>query len=205
MLKMRKWDVTPPDKYQFWFVQDGFIAKAMDKDSWFLAIDKHYKDNDYQQPENWREIAEDQLCRRLSGEWCSGGDDHTFVNTRFTLDDFRRGTAVLSKFVLSADQVVSPELAESRALTCSRCVFNIPVPGCSACSGMANAVMAIKGARSTQYDPLLKACSVCKCANAAQIWVPAEYLAKGVTEDMLKTYRQIPECWKGKEIDALEN
>lgn len=201
MLKFREGLPTPPDKYQFWFAQDGFTARGMDKGEWLLAVKKHYDDNEYPLPENWREIAEDQNCRKLSGEWCTGGDEHTFINTRFTIDDFRRGTAVLSGFVLSDDKVVPQEVAEQRALICSRCPFNVDVPGCGACTGMVNAVMAIKGAKKTKYDHLLKACGVCHCSNEAQVWAPIEHLAKGVTPNMLETYKQVPwECWKKTDL-----
>src|SRR5439155_12239204 len=163
MLRLKPNNVTPPDKFTYRFPQDGFTAKAFNRDDWFRVIDKHYKDNQYEQPENWREIAEDHLCRRLSGEWCVGGGEHSFFSTRFTLDDFLRGTKVLSTFALSG-QVVSKELAEQRALICSRCVANVKVEGCAACTGMANAVAEAKGAKATKYDYLLESCAVCKCS-----------------------------------------
>lgn len=204
MLRLKRGKPTPPDFFTFRFPEDQFLAKAMDIGSWFAAIDKHYKDNGYTQPDNWREIAEDQLCRRLSGEWCDGGNPSTFINTRFTVNDFIRGTAVLGSFVLSGDDVVSPEVAEERALICSRCFANVTVPGCSACSGMVNAIAEAKGAKATKHDHLLKACGVCHCSNEAQVWIGAEHLAKGVTEEMMATYRQIDHCWKGKAIEALD-
>lgn len=203
MLRLKPSDVTPPDKYTYRFPQDGFTAVANTLDGWFAAIDKHYKDNQYDQPGNWKEIAEDALCRRLSGEWCIGGTPHSFINTRFTMDDFLRGTKVLGSFALSSAEVVSPQVAEQRALICSRCPVNVPIPGCSACTTMADVVAAAKGARGTKYDHLLRACGVCHCSNEAQIWLPAEFLAKGVTPDMMKTYREIDEsneCWKYKAL-----
>lgn len=190
---------TVPDKFTYRFPQDGFVATANCKTDWFAAIEKHAKDNSYDLPENWREIAEDALCRRLSGEWCIGGTPNSFVNTRFTLDDFLRGTKVLGSFALSSDEVVDPSEAERRALICSRCPVNVRVPGCSTCSGMANAIAEAKGARGTKYDHLLLACGVCHCSNESQVWVPAEHLAKGVTPEMMQTYREIDEtgeCWK---------
>lgn len=194
MLKLKQSNVTPPDKFSYRFPQDGFLAIAFDRDAWFLAIDKHYKDNGYEQPENWREIAEDALCRRLSGEWCVGGGPYSFINTRFTFDDVLRG----ARTVLTGT-IVDRQTAEQRALICSRCVANVTVPGCSGCSGLANLVASIKGAKNTSYDHLLKACGVCHCANEAQVWYAAEDLAAGVTPEMMATYKEIAEqdgCWK---------
>jgi hypothetical protein len=190
--------VTVPDKFSYRFPQDGFVVTHNVKAAWFQAIDRHYKDNAYDQPENWREIAEDALCRRLSGEWCTGGTPHSFVNTRFTLDDFIRG----AKIALTG-ALVSPEIAEARAIVCSRCPVNVQVPGCNSCSGVANLVATLKGARGTKYDHLLKACGVCHCSCEAMVWYSTPDLQKGVTPEMMKTYQEIDQagkCWKYREL-----
>src|SRR4029077_2559720 len=100
MLRLKPSNTTPPDFFTYRFPQDGFVARGVDRQEWLDKIDRHYKDNGYEQPENWREMAEDALCRRLSGEWCIGGGPHSFFNTRFTIDDFLRGTKVLAAFAL---------------------------------------------------------------------------------------------------------
>jgi hypothetical protein len=203
MLALKRHDgPTPPDLFQYRFPEDRFLVTAYDYDSWIAQIKKHAVDNEYPIPTN--EECENQLCRRLSGEWCIGGGPHSFVNTRFTLNDFIRGTKVLTPFVLQGS-VVSKEVAESRALICSRCPINVRVPGCASCSQMANVVGEIKGAQNTKYDNLLEACGICHCSNQAQVWIPAEYLAKGVTPEMMETYREIDECWKGKAIDSMQD
>ncbi len=155
-------------------------------------IKKHAVDNDYPIPT--KEEVENHLCRRLSGEWCTGGSAHSFINTRFTMDDFRRGAQIAITGTL-----VDQKTAEERAMICSRCVANVSIPGCSACTGLANLVASLKGAKKTKYDHLLKVCGVCLCANEAQIWYEAEDLAKGVSPEMMETYREINEsdgCWK---------
>ena len=200
MLRLKQSNVTVPDKFTFTFHQDGYVSRAIDKESWFADIDKHYKDNGYPQPDNWKELAEDQLCRRLSGEWCDGGDEHSFIKTRFTFDDFVRGSAVLGSVMMSDDAIVDQQTAENRAMICSRCVANVDVPGCKSCFAMANLVGELKGKKTTRYDHLLKACGVCHCSNEAQIWVKGEHLKKGATDDMMKTYAQIPDCWKYAEV-----
>lgn len=201
MLTLKESNVTPPDNFRFQCPIDGHQITAMGKDDWFAKIAKHYKDNGYELPENWRAIAEDQMCRTLSGEWCEGGKPASFINTtRFTINDFLRGTQVLGSFVLSGADVVSQSEAERRALICSRCFANVNVPGCTSCVKMLDVIMEAKGARKTPYDYLLKACGVCACSNEAQVWIPVEHLRKGVTDWMLQQYDEIPECWKGREI-----
>ncbi len=200
-LRLRRGSTTPPDKFTWKFPQDGFVVQAFDIEDWFSKIDKHYKDNEYPQPSNWREIAENDLCKRLSGEWCTGGGPHSFVNTRFTLDDFIRGTKVLASFALSGS-VVSKETATARALICSRCPLNVRVPGCASCIGAATVVAEVKGSKGTKHDHLLHSCAVCHCSCAAMAWIPAEFLAKGMDAGMLQTHKEVDEssgCWKYRE------
>lgn len=201
MLKFRPTNVTPPDQFRFICPHDSRLIKAFDKRDWFNAIEKHYADNGYELPENWKEIAEDQCCRTLSGEWCEGGTPHSFVNaTRFTVRDFVRGTKVLGSFVLSGEKVVDQKTAEERALICSRCFCNVSVPGCSKCNQMANVVAQAKGARKTIYDHLLKSCAVCSCSNEAAVWLPMKHIRKGVTPEMIEQFKEVPDCWRAKEL-----
>lgn len=201
MLRLKPSNVTPPDDFQFRIVQDGTLIRSKTYPDWISRIKAHYRDNGYDLPENIEDIAQVALCRRLSGEWCTGGTPHSFVNTRFTLDDFIRG----AKISLTGT-IVDAATAEARALICSRCPVNVHVPGCNACSGAANLVATLKGARKTKYDHLLQACGICHCPNEAQIWYAAEDLQKGVTPEMMLTYAEIDaagECWKHKALTAL--
>ncbi len=200
MLKLRPSNETPPDKFRFVF-HDGHTVHAFDKPDWIKKVNDYATDNNYPVPTV--EEMEDQLCRTLSGEWCVGGDEYSFVSNRFTFDDFLRGMKTLSAFVIK-DEVVPQDVAESRALICSRCVMNMSIPGCHSCVGLVNSVMAIKGAKSTKNDHLLKSCGICLCSNEAQVWVPIERLAKSTTPEMLKKYEHISECWKNEIANVQE-
>lgn len=192
MLRLRDSNVTVPDKFRYRF-PDGWLIHAFGKEEWIEKTKKYASDNGYTIPSI--EEMEDQLCRTLSGEWCLGGDQYSFVSNRFTIDDFLRGMKTLGRFVLTG-QVVSQEVADQRAEICSRCPINMSVPGCSSCTGMVNAIMDMKGAKTTKYDHLLKACGICHCSNEAQVWVPNENLAKSVTPEMHEKYQRIEGCWK---------
>jgi hypothetical protein len=200
MLRLKESNITPPDKFTFRF-PDGHTITAIGKDEWVEKTKKYAADNGYTIPS----IAEmeDQLCRRLSGEWCTGGDEYTYVTNRFTLDDFIRGMKDLGKFVLNG-QVVSKDVAEARAAVCSRCALNMNIPGCHSCTGMANAIVAIKGAKSTKYDHLLKVCGICKCSNEAKVWLPIESISQSTTPEMLEQYKRVGECWQKTELLMLQ-
>lgn len=200
MLRLKPSSVTPPDKFRFKF-PDGHTVHAFSRDEWREKIEKYATDNQYPIPTV--EEAEDQLCRTLSGEWCSGGDEYSFVSNRFTFDDFLRGMKTLGEFVLTG-QVVSQEIADARAIVCSRCVLNMDVPGCASCTGMANAVVAIKGAKKTKVDHLLKVCGICRCSNEAKVWLPIESIARSTTPEMIEQYKRVGECWQANELSALQ-
>ncbi len=199
MLRLRPSNETVPDKYRFVF-QDGHTVHAFGRDEWRDKIVKYATDNNYTIPTV--EECEDQLCRTLSGEWCVGGDEYSFVSNRFTMDDFLRGMKTLGEFVVKGE-VVSQDVAESRALSCSRCVLNMTLPGCASCSALASAVVSIKGAKSTKQDHLLKVCGICHCANSAKVWLPIEIIAKSTTPEMLEQYKRVDECWQKNELLAL--
>lgn len=199
MLRLKAGNPTPPDKYRYKF-SDGHTEHAFSMDEWIDKVKRYAKDNGYPVPTI--EEMEDQLCRTLSGEWCTGGDEYSFVTNRFTFDDFIRGMKTLKDFALNGT-VVSQEVAEARALVCSRCVLNMDVPGCRSCAGMADAVVSLKGAKHTKVDNLLKACGICKCANEAQVWVDIESLDKSVDADMMERYKRVEECWKKNELLTL--
>jgi hypothetical protein len=200
MLRLKPSNETPPDKFRFKF-GDGHTVHAFDKPDWIEKTHKYASDNGYPIPTI--EEMEDQLCRTLSGEWCSGGDEYSFVTNRFTFDDFLRGMKTLGEFFVK-DQVVSQETAEARSLICSRCVLNMSIPGCGTCAGLANAVVAIKGAKTTKHDHLLKSCGICLCANEAQIWLPIESLAKSTDDEMREKYNRVDECWKKTEMKGIQ-
>ena len=196
MLKLKPSNVAPPDKFRYKF-PDGNTVDGFGHQEWLDKIKKYAEDNGYPVPTV--EEAEDQLCRTLSGEWCTGGDQFSFVSNRFTLEDFKRGMKVLSEFALTSS-VVSKEVAEQRALVCSRCVLNMSIPGCSSCKGMADLVTQMKGAKATAVDHLLKVCGICHCSNQAKVWLPIENIAKSTTPEMLEQYKRVPECWQKDEL-----
>lgn len=196
---------VPPDNLRFQHV-DGHQSVACDVATWYAKIEKHEKDNGRELAPDWKEAAQDQLCRILPPGWCSydnGEVPSTFVNVRIGRDEFLRGMKVLTAIAVDDNPIVPQELAESRAKTCASCPANVNIDGCSACSGIANIIASIKGANRTEADPLLKACAACGCSNKSQVHIRADLLRKGVDEKQMTELRSIPWCWKAKEIDSL--
>lgn len=208
MLKLKPSNVTPPDDFVYRFPQDGVVKRHNVHAAWFEAIDRHYKDNGYAQPENWREIAEDQLCQLLPPGWCqqeNGSAPKQFIDRRFGFDDAVNGTKVLIEFVKQGAPLVSQKEAEARGKTCATCYAALPIPGCSSCRAFANYVAEVAGARTTKADPFLdsKACAVCGCSAIANLWIPVEVSQAGVTEEMMQLWPD--HCWKGKQLRQLRS
>jgi hypothetical protein len=119
---------------------------------------------------------------------------------RLGLDDILRGTRVLLAFKLAGSPLVPREEAERRAGICSRCYMNQGFSRpCATCGGLDELVRSLVGNQRTSQDDKLQACGVCHCMNKAQVWLPLEILAKGVTEEMKNQFAKMAEltgCWK---------
>lgn len=207
MLKLRETNETPPDGFRYVHPTDGRrIGPFNSKHDWLAAIRKHYEDNGYPLPEDWKEQAEDQMARVLPPGWGVYPDGRTqehFVDSRMGFDDVINGTNVFVQFVKQGTPLVDQELAEQRGRICSACYYNQSIAGCAPCRGLSNLVEEVAQMRKTEADSLLqsKSCLVCKCVSRAHIWMPANVLVHGVTGAMMELFPDF--CWKKKEIRAL--
>lgn len=199
-------NLVPPDRLRF-KTPDGHIIEAADRNVWYSKIRKHYADNSIYLPENYKELAQHQLCLLLPPGWCvhEDGRQSAGINTRLDVGDYFRGMEVLARIALSKDPLVSQEVAEERAAKCAACPANIPVSGCLPCMKIPDTILTIKGANETKADHVLKTCAVCRCSCQAHVWVKAEILANGVDEGQLRQMEEMPDCWKAPAIRALNN
>lgn len=206
LLKLLPSNATPPDKFRYTFREDGFTVLAMDRDSWLRMIKQHYKDNEYPMPENWIELAEDQLCKLLPPGHCTyedGSPQKQFVDARIGFHDVVNGTRVLVEFAKQGAPLVDQATAEDRAATCAACFYNIQSSGCGSCLGLLNIVEEVAAGRKTKADAQLavKSCAICKCISRAHIWLPIDVLEKGIPNDMLSMFPEF--CWKGQGIKEM--
>lgn len=210
LLKLKKSNVTPPDRFRFVHPEDGHATYGMDYDSWMRQIKQHRKDNGYPIPDNLAEIVEDQFCQLLDGEWCEfvdGSERGVHLNRRVDITTVMNGTRVMLKFIAEGMPLVSKEVAEERALTCSRCYALSNVAGCGSCAGLSDLVAQVIGAKATPHDNALEGriCLVCKCSARANAWMPVEISKVGVSEEARELFRTIPHCWKARELALTNN
>ena len=201
--------LVPPDSYRWTPPSGGPPIESSDRKAWYDKIERYHNDNGMPLAANWREQAEDQLCRLLPPGWCLHDDgriEYDTISTRMEIGDFWRGMDVIKSIVLHPDPFVSQEIADQRASICASCPANIQVPGCHSCLKVANHILEIKGSGETPSDSLLKACGICLCSNAAQVWVKVELLAKGVTPDMARKFELMKgHCWKHKALQTMND
>lgn len=194
---------TPPDYFRFTHPETGHVSQCSDMGGWLAAINKYRSDNQF--PPVSPEDAIDQLCKLLPPGWCeyeeNGQKPPWFINTRLGVRDVLNGLKALTRFVISGAPLVSKEKAAERALTCSRCYFNVPISGCSPCIGLSSAILAISGANETPSDASLKSCACCACPTKAKVWLPIEIIAKSTTDEQMRKFPDF--CWQKKEILAL--
>lgn len=179
----------------------------MDRDGWERAILKHYKDNAYPLPDDWRAQAENQMCLMLPPGNCEfegGGSPANFIDRRgFGIADAITATQVFVNWVKSGVPLVEQAEAEARGRICAACYAMDSIPGCGSCYGIANTVAEVVGAKTTSADAVLegKACLVCRCSAKANIWIPVEVSRAGVSETMMQQFPDF--CWKRLQIEAL--
>jgi hypothetical protein len=209
MLKFKQHTECPPDQWRYKFREDGQTIRCFSYEGWIARIQDHRAYNGYPTPVNWIAEAEDQLCKLLPPGWCvqeTGEPPPWFLDTRLGMEDVLRGTKVLASFVMAGAPLVDKETALTRAKVCAGCPFAISAEGCGACHGLSNAIAEVIGSVELETDAQLsnKMCAVCKCAARAQVWLPAEFLSRGVTDLMLE---QFPEdwCWKRREVLQFRN
>jgi hypothetical protein len=188
-----------PDGYRYTFPQDGFRVSSYNYSAWIDGIKNHYARNGYERPENWIALAEDQCCRLLPPGFCAydtGELPQYFVDLRFTLDDALNGTKALFAWTVSGFPLVTKEVAEARAATCSACYARVDVPGCSTCAGFASLVAQVVGTEALPSDARLegKVCAYCKCSLRAHVWIPKQVLRAGVSDEALEAMPDF--CWK---------
>lgn len=109
-----------------------------------------------------------------------------------TFGDVRNFLSVLKEWMQTRADFVSTEEAERRASICAGCPENVPASGCAGCTNIVSLITSVVGGRKTSQDSVLENCNVCGCANKAQVHVPLDVLAKGITSDMSFPVH----CWK---------
>ncbi len=148
---------------------------------------KHIVEKGNVPPPNLAAEVSSSICERLPGyTHCKPCDR---VKQTIGFMSIVRWVKAMYEFSKDGFQLVEQEEADRRASICAKCPFQIETAGCWGCKGIAGLVPLIAGAKTTPYDPQLKACGVCGCYNAVAVHLPTNKQgSEGLT---------FPEwCWK---------
>lgn len=196
---------TKPPRGGYWIYKhpiSGASFRAFQLDAILVSIRKHEEANEY--PIQSSAEIENQLCENHPFS-CS--ENPSVTPRRLHLNDILRGTRVILSFKAAGSPLVAQGEAERRAGICINCTRNVDYakPCSGACPELVDVVKSIVGGAATKYDSMLKACDICGCSNAAQVHVPAEFLAKGVTDEMMAQFKTVSTCWKFSEVSKVMN
>ncbi len=105
----------------------------------------------------------------------------------------------IADWEISGGVVVSTELANSRANTCSECPKNVSgdlttwftVPAAELIKLQLEARNERK--LNTNYDPLLGTCEACGCVNKLSVWCPLDIKLKHMKPEVRAALH--PSCW----------
>ncbi len=204
-MKLASRSKVPPGLFRFRHPISGL---EMSRHAWGLLrddVDNHTRANGY--PPVTDDEIEAQMCERMgetvADQYCDG---HGLSVNGITLHwrEVMNGTRVFLSDLFSGRPRVTQEEAERRAAICAPCPRNsIYAKPCGGdCPELTDVVKAVVGGGKTSLDDKLEACSVCGCANKAQIWMEIEHLAKGVDADFIE---KAPEtCWKRAELLKIQ-
>jgi hypothetical protein len=149
-------------------------------------------------PENVIEKVLEQICNKAphSCVFSNGQAPEQPLKKGFTVADVKAFVKSVEGTITSGG-VVSQEVAEERTNICMRCPYNTALPGCEGCSGVANIVFRVIGARKTNNMGHLKQCGVCGCSLKAKVWVPQETIKE--TAQIQNNANDFPDwCWVRK-------
>jgi hypothetical protein len=204
MQKLLEPNTVPPDGFRYTQAETRTTIRAPDYGNLFASVREHRLANHLPLTTYWEAEVEDQLCQQLPPGFCKhqdpGRDRNVF--SRVTWEQVISGTQTLASWLSSGLQHVDQASADRRAAICAGCYFNVQISGaCGACGHLQNLAARLTSGRKTSSDFWLKACSVCRCALQAKVWVPIESVASGMSDEMLNNYPDF--CWQKKEVLEL--
>jgi hypothetical protein len=149
-------------------------------------------------PEDIIQKVLENICRKAPDAciFSDGRQVDSNLKKQFTIQDVKAFIKSVEGTIKSGG-VVDQATAEERTNTCMRCPYNTALAGCEGCSGVANIVFRVIGARKTDNMGYLKQCGICGCSLKAKVWVPQDTVKQ--TAQVQDNMNDFPDwCWVRK-------
>lgn len=184
----------PPGGWRYKVPETGQSFAHVTEQGLLSQLRAHYKANDFNAPADLASRLEHYICER-EPEYCVESDGQppmtpgkaATVAYQLALHGTRR--------LLGMESLVPQAQANARATTCSTCVENVELEGCTSCNlkTLTDIINTVRGKHRTPLDPQLRSCRVCLCGLEAKVWLPLDRLQK-MTNDAERAALP-PTCW----------
>jgi len=120
------------------------------------------------------------------------------------------GVSAITEWQKDGAKAVPQQQAESRAAVCIECPLNgqgdfgkwFIAPAAAAIKRQIEWLTSQK--LSTSHDAKLNICEGCLCAMKLKVWMPIEYIKKGLTGETISELRKGKDCWQLKDLLLLQ-
>jgi hypothetical protein len=197
MLRLLIKNIVPKEGWRYTHQGTGTVLRAKSWNELMDRVKKYRNANGIPLGKEFEEQLGSEVCSQegWGSPMCEEQDwPITVKNRQIGVFDVVNFLKVLKHWLVNRPEFVGQEEAETRAAICASCPHNVEVSGCLGCTNVARLIMEAVNDRKTSQDQELKNCRVCGCVNKAQVWVPKETLAQGVTAEMREAFPD--HCWK---------
>ncbi len=142
--------------------------------------------------------VERQICSRLGTFHCQPEKGETtwapvpMESTMLSVGSVKAASKAAWEWVSSGRELVSEELAKSRAAKCRGCPINQPLTGCK-CSSVFKIIEKVVP-KEKRLDGL-GVCVICQCSLPAKVWLPRNVVDASNDGRKLK-FPQDGSCWQ---------
>jgi hypothetical protein len=178
--------------------ENGIVVKGQTLKLLVTRITSELRGRGLPVPEDIIQKVLEQICTKAPDAclFSDGRQVGSNLKKRFTITDVKAFVKSVEGTITSGG-VVDQDTAEERTNVCMRCPYNTNLPGCEGCSGIANLVFKVIGARKTKNMGMLRQCGICGCSLKAKVWVPQDTIKE--TAQVQNNINDFPDwCWVRK-------
>lgn len=198
LLQLRNRDVTPPGGWSFFDVETGTKIVAGDPDSLIRLCRQHRKVNGLSIPENFDQVIEDAICRRIPITFVKPRDGNAPIPVEGKTPN-QKVQALQRLWKELGCITVERFEAERRARICRYCAMN-KIGQCLSCNGVYDWLKQQFNIPELAVDPYLHLCNIDRIYIKPQIHLDSKVFTAQVPSEFASRYPE--HCWKRIILEA---